>query len=67
MRRPASLFQRRSKTQQRLVRMERAIRYRIVNLWQVHPDDTARAYISVPNLGIAHLPFRQANIRSVGR
>ena len=58
---------RRREPEQRRVFAKRPVRNCVVDLWQIHPDNPSGTDIRMPDLGIAHLSFRQANLRPVRR
>ena len=48
-------------------RREAAVAERVVDPRQVHPDHPPGADVGVPDLGVAHLPDRQPDVRAVRR
>ena len=61
----ATSFERVDEGNQRIACLEAAVLQSLIDLHQVHLYDPTRADIRMPNLGIAHLPFRQSHVPAV--
>ena len=66
MRRPARGLHRIYKSFQPRIIIQAAIGNRQINPPQIHRHHPTSADIHMPNLGIAHLPNRQTNIKTAG-